>query len=417
MPITLDYDYELLNHIIDPNAWVTISGENFSEELIEDDFVRDIFLWQKSHLRQHKQIASPAVLNEEFGLDNSDFEFEKPETAIGDLIDRLRERYAKNRSRDTFKRLEEGYKNNPSSISQILLQEGRKLSSVLSKNGEVYGTGDIHRAKSKYEVRANLGKGPSLGYKEIDDYVFGQRGITFVMGTPKSGKSWQMIQSVKANIEQKRNVWLYSLELPAEETDMRLRCLMADVPWWKYLRSAMTNTDWKKIEEASERMDELGSYKIVKPPRGERKIEEMVERAIDAGVDSLYIDQLQYIEADSGGTLGEHNSTGLYWGVLDKARDLSDTIPICFAHQFNRNGSSSTDSMPDITTAKGSSAIEETATLALGIWANKDMRRNNVAELGILISRNYIPQRWELNVELSRGCHFDIIDRIDDDSE
>jgi hypothetical protein len=62
------------------------------------------------------------------------------------------------------------------------------------------------------------------------------------------------------------------------------------------------------------------------------------------------------------------------------------------------------DEMPEMQQAKGSSAIEEVATLGLGLWANKDMRNSNIIELGTLASRNYEHASWELGVSLTRHC-------------
>jgi hypothetical protein len=74
----------------------------------------------------------------------------------------------------------------------------------------------------------------------------------------------------------------------------------------------------------------------------------------------------------------------------------------------------SADSMPEMQQAKGSSAVEEIATLILGLWANKDMRRSNVMELGTLASRNYMLASWEVGIELSRGCNFELLGKVED---
>ena len=60
--------------------------------------------------------------------------------------------------------------------------------------------------------------------------------------------------------------------------------------------------------------------------------------------------------------------------------------------------------MPEAQQGKGSAAIEETATLELGLWANKDMRASNVIQMGTLVSRHYQHAKWEFEVELTNGC-------------
>jgi hypothetical protein len=170
------------------------------------------------------------------------------------------------------------------------------------------------------------------------------------------------------------------------------------------------------MQHYSDQYDQLGSYRIKKPPRGHRGIEEMVYTARENGAEIIFIDQLQYVENDGGQSLGELSNTGDYWGVLDRARDLSDEGPICIAHQFNRSAMYA-ESMPSVEQAKGSSAVEETATLALGIWGTREMRRGNMMEVGTLIARNQEYASWDMEVEFKHGCSFTIIGRKKEDDE
>ena len=109
------------------------------------------------------------------------------------------------------------------------------------------------------------GPGASVGFPDIDDYFFGMRGVTLWIAPPKTMKSWIMCQGVLANAREGRQPWLFSLELPAEEADMRLRCLMADVPWWHYIRNCIEPGEWQMIHAATEELNAQGGYKIVKP--------------------------------------------------------------------------------------------------------------------------------------------------------
>jgi len=207
---------------------------------------------------------------------------------------------------------------------------------------------------------------------------------------------------------------LYSLELPANESDMRLRCMAANVPYWKYLKNCLMPEDRKALEDASEIMDDRGQFRIEKPDQGERGVQRMVERAINSGASCVFIDQLQYIENRKGLNLGAQNNTGDYFEVVNDLRNYSDQIPIFVVHQFNRSVMNATE-MPEMQQGKGSSAIEEVATLSLGLWANKEMRQNNMIEVGTLASRNYSYQNWQVDVSLSHGCGFNMIGPVDGD--
>jgi hypothetical protein len=407
----LDLDEEILSHLADPESVNALWAENLNPALIEDEFAAEVWDWAIAHLRTHGKPPTPSVLADEFELD-----FAEPLTSPGDLMDRLRERFMRNSARAEMEKLGNAYKDNPAQVPELMLKLGRELSSKLGNRGEAFGTGDFERAKHRYEQQVLAGPGASFGWKELDDQFYGMRGMTFLIASPKTYKSWITVHSVVENIKNGQHVWLYSLELPADESYWRVACGAAGIPYWKYLRHQLGAAELADLKEATELLDGCGVFRIVKPERGRRGIEDMVERARDTGADVIYIDQLQYIENDRGRALGSLNDTGEYFDVINAGRDLSDDGPLWIVHQFNRAARFS-DEMPDMSLAKGSSAVEECATLALGLWANKEMKKSNQVELGVLASRNYTDKAWEIGVELTRGCDFELLREAVHDDE
>lgn len=410
-PSYLDLDEEIFHHLGDPESIGYIQAEQINSDIIEDAAIKQIFDWQMSYVRDYGRPATPAVIQDEFGV-----QVGEPETVIGDLVNRLRERYIRTYGRDVIRNIAEIANTEPLAVSKEMLKAGRELADLTLKRGEVFGSGDYHRSMALYDKRALKGRGPSLGFKEIDDHFNGMQGVTFLIAAPKTYKSWMTIKMVLNNIttEDEHFPYLYSLELPAAESDMRLRCMAANVPYWKYLKNCLMPEDRKAIEKASLIMDERGDFRIEKPDQGERGVQRMVERAINAGASCVFIDQLQYIENRKGLNLGAQNNTGDYFEVVNDLRNYSDEIPIFVVHQFNRSVMNAKE-MPEMQQGKGSSAIEEVATLSLGLWANKEMRQNNMIEVGTLASRNYSYQNWRLGVQLSHGCNFEMLGPADED--
>jgi hypothetical protein len=407
----LDLDEELLSHLAIPESVREIRADGISPELIEDEFVRKVWDWQFAHVRKHGVPATPSVLADEFDID-----FSEPLTVPEVLLDRMRYRFTRNGARIKMESVGKGYQEDPSKVAELLLNAGRELSSLMGKKGESLGTGDFQQAIDGYDEKVLKGPGPSFGFKALDDHFHGMSGLTVGLAAPKTYKSWIFgANTVVENIKLSRSGWLYSLELPALDTDWRIRCLAAGVPYWKYLRGRLSQTERELLRETSGILDELGIYQVTKPPPGRRTIEEMVERAADAGAEYVIIDQLQYVETQSGKQLGAGDHKD-YWQPLNAARDLSDHIPIVIVHQFNRTVMGA-DKMPEMSQAKAAAAIEEVATLGLGLWANKDMRRSNIVELGTLISRHYEYVSWELGVELSHGCDFQLYGVVDHSDE
>lgn len=406
--VALDLDWDFLNHLVLRDSWATIKAESVTSELLEDEYAIKVFNWQNKHAREHGSPATGSVLEDQF----DDLALEPPLTAIGDLLIRLRERYLKNHGRDAIRAAADVYKKEPLELGPALIKAGRELATITQSRGESWGTGDTERSILEYHKGVVRGVGPSFGFPELDDFFHGQRGLTFHLGSPKSGKSWLGVKALVNNIALGNYTEMYALELPAYEAQMRARCMVADIPWWKFIKSALEPEDLEKLRETGEWLDSTGLFRVIKPPHGERDAETLVRASIDRGADLVILDQLQYLE-ENGRALGDRNETGAYWGAGDKLRTLSDEVPIHVIHQFNR-GAMFAEEMPPVENAKGSSMIEEMATVVLGQWANKDMRASGLLEIGTLASRNHPLASWECKVELTYGCSFDIIGRCDE---
>lgn len=407
----LDLDEEVLCHLADSESVERLWAEHVGGELIEDDEIRDMLLWQYQHRREYGRPATASVLAEEFDLD-----LQEPETVVDDLILRLKDRWMRNHVREHMEKISAAYKEDPPLVLEVLPQVSREIQRIAGRHGESYGNGDYDKAISAYDKSLLAGPGPSFGFKEVDEHFGGVRGVCFGLAPPKTYKSWIYgANSALENIKKGLTVEVASLEMPANEFFLRMCFLAAGIPWWKYTKGKLSPQDRKVLAEASEIIDGMGLFTVVKPDAGNRTIEEIAERAQDRGADYLIIDQLQYLETHSGMPLGGCKPQE-YWQPLNKARDLSDSLPMMILHQFNRSVQFA-DAMPDMQAAKGSSHIEEVATLVLGMWANKDMRRSNVVELGTLASRNQNYEAWNLGVELSRGCDFQMIGKAVNDDE
>lgn len=396
----LDLDSELINHTTDDDAMRELMGRGISIDLLNDPDLQDILDFQIKHYRDNSKPATVAVLDEQF-----EYEWSEPQTALNDLLERLRTRYVKNKGFDKIEQAAREALDNPLELPTKLIRYGQDLRELVDDRGEVYGRGDFHRVLHDYDMQVAAGRGPSFGFDEVDDHFYGMRGLNFTIGPPKSWKSWMEIRAALANILANKSVYLYSLELPAKETTMRLHCMMANIPYWKYLKNAISENDRRYLKEQAEVLDSYNSFFIEKPESGKRDVDNLILRARDAGADVIMIDQLQYVENGRGQNLGGLNDTGEYWKVCERLRDHSDHIPIHVVHQFNREVRDS-DSMPDFQFIKGSAGIEETATLALGLWANKDMRASNIVNLGTLVTRNFGKPMWQIGVELNKGCSF-----------
>lgn len=403
----LDLDEEVLSHLGASESVLAFRAERLDPQVIEDDFVRNVYDWQMNHYREHGKPATASVLCDEFDLSLSD-----PLTAVGQLIKRLRYRWIDNNARQYMTKVSDAYKDDPEGVPQTMIRVGRELSKVIDPIGESYGTGDYDRVLSAYDKSALQGPGAFIGFDEMDSYFHGFKAVSMIVGPPKSRKSWIKTASMLENIRKGKTVWEYSLELPAVESNQRLYTMAANIPPWKWLKGGLTKEDRKLLRETSEMIDESGYYRLEKPPQGKRDLESMVEHARDNGADVIYIDQLQYLEA-RGRQLGaeDHKS---YWTVLNQARDLSDDGPIVLIHQFNRT-TIGADKMPEMQQAKGAAACEEVCSLILGLWSNKSMSQSGIVHYGSIAGRYSENQIWEIALDMTHGCKYECVGIVEDE--
>jgi replicative DNA helicase len=397
----LDLDWDLLSHLAIPASYYALQQEQFSDALIEDELVRKVYLWQVKHSRKHGEPANGTVLEDEF----DEITINRPQAAIGDLIERLRKRYIRNQGQEKINELVDLTIYDPLTVGTTMITEGKRLTDIVQHRGESYGPEDHDIAVMEYDKAKIAGSGPSFGFPDVDQHFHGQRGVSVLLASPKSYKSWLAINAVLSNQRDGQFPYFYSLELPANDSHWRLKCLAADIPYWKYLHGSLDDRDFKRLASKAEELADLGNYRIEKPAPGERSVTHLMEKALNAGATCVYIDQLQYVESSRGDSLGALNKTGDYFEVLNDLRDYSDRVPVFVVHQFNRTVMG-IDGMPEMQQAKGSAAVEEVATMALASWANKDMRASNILHLGVNFSRHHPHATWEVGVNLSRGCEF-----------
>lgn len=404
----LDLDWDIIQHLAVFDS-VKILKAEISEGLIEDPLALEVFQWQMDHVEKYGKPANASVIEAQFGA----VAIDEPQTVVGDLIDRLRDRFGRNQGQEAILRLTKATIHDPQAVASEMLSEGQRLFRALGHRGDFYSNEDHDKALEKYRQRVLKGRGPSLGFPEVDGHFYGQLGLTFLVGAPKSLKSWYTIKSVLENIRNDKFPYLFSLELPAEESDMRLRCMNSDIPYWKYLQGALDQQDLQDLKESGEILAEKTPYEITKPSQGKRNVHDLVSAAKNAGSDAVYIDQLQYVETRRGIAVGATNDTKDYFEVINDFRDASDEIPIWIVHQFNRSILNS-ESMPDMQQIKGSSAVEECSTLVLGLWSSKEMRKSQVVNLGTLASRNYSHKTWEIQAGMRTRCNLKLIGEVND---
>jgi hypothetical protein len=226
----------------------------------------------------------------------------------------------------------------------------------------------------EYDKAVLRGKGPSLGYAELDEHFHGQVGVTFLIAAPKTYKSWTT--STPSSPTSSRSAsptctrWSFrrwratgaaSAWPPTSLLEVPQACLMPDE-----LKPADQGRGWL--------LDDVGETLLHRQAQPGLALGRPACREGAGLRGRLHLHRPASVHREPQGhghrAIG---STSDYFEVVNDLRNYSDHIPIFVVHQFNRSVMKA-DEMPEMQQAKGSSAIEEVATLGLGLWANKDMR-------------------------------------------
>lgn len=404
----LDLDLELLFTI--GASFEALYVDRISPEVVVDPMVKEVYEWALTYFDKYNEAPPVPILEHEFLKYN--LSFEAPSTQVDDLLTRLRDRYIRNQAQKTVVELGKAAVREPQGLAQRLMSEGRRLDRVLTSSKDVFDAGSLDQALLSYHKRVAKGRGPSIAFPEVDDHFDGLDALTFLVGSPKSLKSWLTVKSALANILLGHTVYISTLEMPKEVYIWRIYCMAANIPFWKYLKRALEPEDEIAIKKAAGKLKDSGDFYIEKAPNGERSAQLIFSRAKTLNADIIYIDQLQYVENSKGVAIGAINKTEDFFEVCNTLKDLAEEKPIWVAHQFNRSVMGNTD-FPEMQQIKNSSAIEETATLALALHSNRAMRQDNIVQFGTLASRNYGLPIWEIKTEMKKGCSLTLIDRVD----
>lgn len=282
---------------------------------------------------------------------------------------------AKNRKSSEFK-----------SITEVLTTTQSNLEKLSESGGEITGV--------------------PTGFYDIDKVTTGFHGGEFIIvaARPGMGKT-ALVLNMLINVAQatKKNVALFSLEMPADQIATRMISSVGQVDGYK-LRTGKLDKDWTRINEA---ISQLGDtlIKIDDTPGisiGEIKSKCRRLAATEEGLSLVVIDYLQLI-----------SSTGNYGGnrqqeVADISKSLKTlalelNIPIITCAQLSRAVEGRDDKRPMMSDLRESGSIEQDADIVALLYRddyyNKEARtddNNSVVEFIIGKNRSGVTKTIEL---------------------
>lgn len=409
---SLDLEQELINHLVDAEAAEYAIRDGLSTDLIYTPVYKAAYNFVREYFNEAGKVPTTAVMAVEF----PDLQLTEPQSTIQWIIDKLRERYKRNRVQDLSIKIAE-VSNDPDKAMDILQDEVIDIQRNSISQRHVWAAGDSNLFLNSLQDKILEGQynGVTLGFKPVDDFTGGLRPgqLGFLAARPKRQKTFFML---KAFIEQKRagvKPVLFTLENTEEEIMLRISCMISGYPWDLAQKGIIDAKGWKLLENAWDEFDSLGEHWIANPPWDERTVPSMMLQADKLGAESIILSQFRWIQPSNNYYL--HRPDHEKWAsiVMDLkagANRQGSERPVYVEAQLNREGESLEEfSEIGLGQLGLTDTIGQVADIVYALYQNKDMRDNKQIQFGIIESRNTDKHNWYVTSEFKSTTYMEMI--------
>ena len=223
-------------------------------------------------------------------------------------------------------------------------------------------------------------KGIPTGYRDFDQITNGLQNSDLILlaARPGVGKtSFSMNILVNAAVEHGKKCAIFSLEMARDQLMQRAICSLAKVPMSKALNGSMDAEEWKRIWQATKKLEQSGLYiddsSLTTPADVLTKCRRLKAKE---GLDLVMIDYVQLMSSGSSRKSDTRQNE-----VSDISRNLKITakelnVPIIALSQLSRSVEGRQgDHRPMLSDLRDSGAIEQDADIVLFLY-NPDKYRD-----------------------------------------
>lgn len=415
-------------------AWTTVLEDlahmydtGLRPEAFEDPIHQAAFSYAINFWRQSQMKFAPTlqVFSDQFpGLTGKIPNVLVVEEPSWYLADQLQNRYARNNVEAIMLDVAKDIQVDPqASLMQMAARALQAVNTVAPRNTRSDMT-DLQARRERYMDRfESSAPGMTLGVPEIDDHTGGilPGELCASAGFTKTGKSWWLFNAGVQARRQGFTPLVMTLEMSVHEAEDRIDALFSGVSYERLHEGKLRKAEMDQLVRGQEELKDLGPLYIERPPRGERTVPYMCQRARQLGADYLIIDQLSWIDTvrEYKGESAQRQKTGdiIYELRDDISRDAHGKLPCLLAVQHNRAaaiaGGRGSGARGQLQNFANSSMIEQTVDLALGLYRSDEQRIMNRMGLDIMGARRCDKAEFLLSWELSERTRIAYADRID----
>jgi replicative DNA helicase len=417
----VDIELNLLRHMTKVENIRKIWDQGVKSKVFVDPLNRAAFDFAESYWLNARMQSAPTaeVLKHEF----PSFEYEEPEETVEWLIGAIQERFVTNVVQDSVREVatQAGGGDPIGAIKTMYTSSWKTLQDITPRTSRSNLAENIDQRLERYTRRAAFTgevRGLPIGLEQVDQHTNGvlPGELAAFVGFAKTGKSHILCSAAKAHRLAGFTPYVATLELSVEDFEDRLDAHMSGLSYTKIQRGRLEREEIESLRRSQEEFASLGPMYIEKPPRGERSVPQLVNRARQLGCDSLLIDQLSFMESRKGYAKTSDKITEIMFDLKSEiSEDETAMMPTFLAVQFNRESMKLKKGRGGMEHIGLSASIEQTVDIAYGLHQSREMRVNRSLVLDIMGFRRGAPQTWLLEWDLAERTRLGVRGIIEDE--
>lgn len=269
----------------------------------------------------------------------------------------------------------ECYENDADAGDVVDSAERRMTSLLCDKHSKAGQTADEVFQDTLNDIRkaaeaGDVCTGVPTGFKDLDYLTSGFQNSDFVLvaARPSMGKTAFVLNSAAEQaFHQRKNVLIFSLEMPAKQLMKRMISMQARISSDKLRTGSLTAEEWDRIQYNEKLICGSGLVIDDTPGLTVREIRSRCRRVkAERGLDIVYIDYLQLMEGTGKSESRQQEISQISRRLKDLARELD--IPVITLSQLSRAPEQRTDHRPILSDLRESGAIEQDADIVMFLY-------------------------------------------------
>ncbi|MCT7528647.1 replicative DNA helicase [Aliarcobacter cryaerophilus] len=223
--------------------------------------------------------------------------------------------------------------------------------------------------------------GQTTGFEALDKKTtgFNEGDLVIIAARPAMGKTALVLNMALKNVEQKKGVIFFSLEMPAEQLMLRMLAAKTSIPLQNLRKGDMDDKEWSILSAA---FDDLNSKKLFVDDGGSININQLrarVRKLAQIQENNISLVIIDYLQLMQGlGNKDRHQEVSdISRGLKMLARELK--IPIIALSQLNRGLESRPDKRPMLSDLRESGAIEQDADIIMFVYRDDVYKQRDEA--------------------------------------